>query len=103
MELHEHYREHGLLIGGRWNPASADNGQVSVNPATEAPLGHTPLATKEQVTQAVAAAVIGSRAMRKLTPWERSALLRRAAVPIPELAPPPGRSVTPETAQPLPQ
>jgi succinate-semialdehyde dehydrogenase / glutarate-semialdehyde dehydrogenase len=103
MELHEHYREHGLLIGGRWHPASADNGQVSVNPATEAPLGHTPLATKEQVTQAVAAAVIGSRAMRKLTPWERSALLRRAAVLIRERAPQLGRIVALETGKPIAQ
>lgn len=103
MELANHYREHGLLIGGRWQAASADNGQLSINPATEAQLGYTPLATQQQVTDAIDAAVIGSGAMRKFTPWERSALLRRAAILIRERAAQIGRIVALETGKPIAQ
>ncbi|AJZ57116.1 aldehyde dehydrogenase family protein [Paraburkholderia fungorum] len=103
MELEEHYRAHGLLIGDRWQAASSADGQLSINPATEEPLGHTPLATQAQVTQAIDAASDGAVAMRKFTPWERSALLRRAATLIRERAPQLARIVALETGKPIVQ
>ena len=103
MELQNHYRDHGMLIGGSWYATSAENGQISVNPATEAKLGHTPLATKQQVVEAIEAAVYGSAAMRKFTPWERSALLRRAGALIRERAAQIGRIVALETGKPIAQ
>src|ERR1700757_2630441 len=97
MELEGHYHEHGLLVAGRWQPATADNGLVSINPATEERLGYMPRATPAQVTEAIDAATEASAAMRKLTPWERTALLRRAATLIRERAPQLARIVALET------
>ncbi|OLL29263.1 NAD-dependent succinate-semialdehyde dehydrogenase [Burkholderia sp. SRS-W-2-2016] len=92
-----------MLIGGHWQAQTGVDRQLSINPATEAPLGHLPLASKEHVTQAVDAAVIGSQAMLKITPWERSALLRRAAILIRERAAQLGRIVALETGKPISQ
>ncbi|SDR62103.1 NAD-dependent succinate-semialdehyde dehydrogenase [Paraburkholderia tuberum] len=103
MELEAHYREHGLLLGGRWQATTADNGQLSINPATEQRLGYMPLATQAQVTEAIDAATEASAAMRKLTPWERSALLRRAATLIRERTPQLARIVALETGKPIAQ
>src|SRR4051812_30174545 len=44
------------FIGGRWIPAISDNVHISVNPATEEPIGSVPAATTADVESAITAA-----------------------------------------------
>ena len=78
MELADIYRHQGQFIGGEWLQGAGASATMT-NPATEAALGEVANASAPQVEQAIAAAHQARSAMRALTAWQRSALLRRAA------------------------
>ena len=102
MELQDLYRQHGQFIGGTWMSGQGPSG-VMTNPATEVTLGELPNASAAQVEQAISAAFNARSAMRTLTAWQRSALLRRAATLIGERAETLGRLVALETGKPVRQ
>lgn len=102
MELQDHYSRHGQLIGGRWCAGVGEVAAVT-DPATEAVLGRLSQADAVQVREAIAAAHEARAAMRGLTAWQRSLLLRRAAALIVERAPAIGRLVALETGKPIRQ
>ena len=102
MELQNFYSSHGQFIGGAWRPGS-ENASVVVNPSTEVALGEMTPAGAAQVTEAIEAASSARGAMRALTAWNRSTLLRRAATLIDERAEALGRLVALETGKPVRQ
>lgn len=68
-----------LVIGADWVGAADRPSQAVVNPATEEELCRVPVASAEDVAQAVSAAEAAFRAWRKTLPIDRSRILRRAA------------------------
>lgn len=69
-----------LLVDDTWRAAS-DGGELTVvDPATTEPIGTIAKATPADVDDALAAVERGARLWRGTDPWQRSAVLRRAAV-----------------------
>lgn len=102
MELHSFYESHGQLIAGRWQQGAGGDAE-SQDPATEALLGRYRNANEEQVRAAIDAAHAARGAMRALTAWQRSALLRRTATLVQGRAEQIGRLVALETGKPIRQ
>lgn len=102
MELQQLFATHGQLIAGQWQPGTGAEAQAQ-NPATEAVLGQYRNADAQQVRAAIDAAHAARGAMRALTAWQRSALLRRAAGLVLERAEQIGRLVALETGKPVRQ
>lgn len=102
MELQELYTRAGQLIAGSWQTGEADALDV-IDPSTEKPIGRLAQASSEQVQAAIDAAHRARGAMRSLTAWQRSILLRRAAALIAERADQLGRLVAMETGKPVKQ
>jgi len=102
MELQSHYDTYGHLIAGAWQRGAGTDAQ-SQCPATEAVLGRYRDADAQQVRAAITAAHDSRGAMKKLTAWQRSALLRRAASLVHERAEQIGRLVALETGKPVRQ
>jgi succinate-semialdehyde dehydrogenase/glutarate-semialdehyde dehydrogenase len=102
MELQTHYDKHGHLIAGAWQPGTGADAE-SQDPATEAVLGRYRDADAAQVRAAIDAAHAARGAMKQLTAWQRSALLRRAAALVQERAEAIGRLVALETGKPVRQ
>lgn len=102
MQLQKLYANHGQLIDGRWCAGGGDVADMT-DPATEDLLGHLAQVSGAQVREAIASAYEGRAAMRALTPWQRSTLLRRAATLIAQRADTLGRLVAQETGKPVRQ
>lgn len=102
MELQDIYTTQGQLIGGHWAQGRGETAQHQ-NPATEESLGSLKQASVGQVQEAIAAADDARNAMRTLTAWERSTLLRHAATLIHQRSPAIGRLVALETGKPITQ
>lgn len=102
MELQAHYETHGQLIAGRWQPGDGAPAEA-LDPATERLLGRYRHASPSQVEAAIDAAARARGAMRALTGWQRSEVLRRAAALIRERAETLGRLVALETGKPVRQ
>lgn len=102
MELQQLYESHGQLIGDGWQAGNGPEAS-SQNPATEAMLGHYRNADAAQVRAAIDAADAARGAMRALTAWQRSTLLRRAAALLQERSEQIGRLVALETGKPVRQ
>ncbi len=58
------YEKFGLFIGGEWHSTGKGSAEV-IDPATEDILGHIPLASVEDVEQAIDAAATGLRLWRQ--------------------------------------
>jgi succinate-semialdehyde dehydrogenase/glutarate-semialdehyde dehydrogenase len=70
---------HKMLIGGAFVDAS-DHAVIEVtDPATGIVVGTTPRATSDDLDAALTAAVSGWNEWRRMTGWDRSAILRKAA------------------------
>lgn len=102
MQLQDHYIGHGQLIDGQWRAGAGDINEIT-NPATEDVLGRFAQASSAQVREAISSAYEARVAMRALTPWQRSALLRKAAALIARRAEALGRMVAQETGKPIRQ
>ena len=72
-------RDKLLLIDGEWTGASDGATKESTNPATGEVLGRYPLATKDDVDRALAAAQKGKKAWAALSHAERKAIVLKAA------------------------
>ncbi|MBB4224976.1 NAD-dependent succinate-semialdehyde dehydrogenase [Variovorax guangxiensis] len=95
------YPELSLYIAGRFIDAQGRRTQVVPDPATLQPLGLLPWAEAEDVEAAVQAAHAAFAGWRRVSPLERSDLLRRVAALARERAPEIGRAMTLDNGKPL--
>ena len=63
-----------LLINGQWVPSRTSQWREVVNPATQQVLAHVPLATREEVQQAISAA------LQAFTSWRHTPISARARI-----------------------
>ena len=73
------YEKFGQFIDGNWSPSSNKETYEVINPATEEVLGHASKATPADVDRALKSAEKGLKDWKKITPWNRSYILRRIA------------------------
>jgi succinate-semialdehyde dehydrogenase / glutarate-semialdehyde dehydrogenase len=73
------YSDVSLFIDGGWTKAAAGRTLPVVNPATGEPIGTVAHAERSDLDRALAAADKGFRAWRKLSAYERSKIMRKAA------------------------
>lgn len=94
-------REAAMYVAGEW-----DRGRERediTHPYTGEPFASVPSAGAADADRALAAAVDGARAMRRLTGWERTVILRKAADLADENAEEIARLITLESGKPLPE
>lgn len=97
------YRDWGLFIAGAWRGASDGGAREVLDPATEEILGWIPAATAADLDAALASARQGFEVWRRTSPWERAAVLRKAAELIRAREQEIGRLMARETGKPLVQ
>jgi len=73
------YPDVHLHIDGSWRPARGGRTMSVINPATEAELGSLAHAGIDDLDEALAAAAKGFDAWRRVSPFDRSRLMRKAA------------------------
>jgi len=73
------YQDVSLFIDGVWTPASAGRTIPVANPATGEPIGHVAHADRGDLDRALEAAERGFRAWRKVSAFDRSKVMRKAA------------------------
>ncbi|MCT4609684.1 MAG: NAD-dependent succinate-semialdehyde dehydrogenase [Pelagimonas sp.] len=95
------YPELQLFIDGTWRKGASD--MPVVNPATEDELGRLPIATTEDLDDALAAAERGFRLWSRTSPRERADTILRAAALMRERIEEIATSITLEHGKPLPQ
>ncbi len=95
------YPQVGLFIDGAWSAASEGGTQDVHNPATGEVIGTVACATRADLDRALAAAERGFRVWRKVSPFERSKVLREAARLLRERAPGIAELLTAEQGKPL--
>lgn len=88
-----------MYIAGEWRSGPAE--QEVRNPYSGEVVGTAPVAALEDVEEALAAAVEGARAMRRLTAYERSEILMRAAVLVADAVDELARTISAEEGKPL--
>jgi succinate-semialdehyde dehydrogenase/glutarate-semialdehyde dehydrogenase len=90
-----------LLIDGKWGPAAAGKTIPVLNPATEEVIGHVAHAEKPDLDRALAAADKAFNAWRKVAPFDRYKVMRKAADLIRSRADEIARIMTMEQGKPL--
>lgn len=95
------YPDLNLFIGGQWRKSSET--LPVINPATEEILAHLPCATKDDLDDAIQAAVDGFERWSRTSPRERSDLILRAASLMRERQEEIAQSITLEHGKPLKQ
>jgi acyl-CoA reductase-like NAD-dependent aldehyde dehydrogenase len=88
-----------MYVAGEWRGAAREEDVTS--PYDGEVVGTVPVAAADDALAALAAAEEGARAMRALTPWERSDILRRAAQALDGLLPELARTIALEVGKPL--
>jgi succinate-semialdehyde dehydrogenase / glutarate-semialdehyde dehydrogenase len=95
------YLKPSLFIAGVWRGAS-DGGTIPVvNPATGDVIGDLPVATHDDLDEALAAADVGFRIWRNVSAYDRSKILRAAAQLMRERASQIGAIATTEQGKPI--
>jgi len=95
------YPQVGLFIGGAWGAASDGRTLDVQNPATGEVIGTVACATRADLDRALAATERGFHVWRKVSPFERSKVLREAARLLRERAPGIAGLLTSEQGKPL--
>lgn len=90
-----------LFIGGEWMSAEGRASAPVVNPATGREIGRVPLATAEDLDQALETARLSFEEWRQTTPDKRAKILKRAADLILQRAPDIAAQMTLEEGKPL--
>ncbi|MDA0376891.1 MAG: NAD-dependent succinate-semialdehyde dehydrogenase [Proteobacteria bacterium] len=73
------YKNFGQFIDGKWSPSTDGGTYEVINPSNEEILGHASKATSTDVERALQSAKKGLEIWRKVSPWERSAKIRKIA------------------------
>ncbi|MBF5007323.1 NAD-dependent succinate-semialdehyde dehydrogenase [Diaphorobacter caeni] len=68
-----------LLVGGEWRGVEGRDTVPVVNPATDVVIGLLPVATEQDIDDAIAAADAAFRTWSQTSAWEREVILKRAA------------------------
>ena len=97
------YKDFGLYIDGQWRPAQDGGAREVLDPANEEVVGWLPVATQADLDAALQSAREGFARWRHTSPWERSAVLHRAAALIRERVEAIARMMSIETGKPLAQ
>ncbi len=92
-----------LYIGGEWRPAADGRRMEVVDPATEDPVTSIAQAGREDTLAAIDAAAAAFADWSRVPPWERSAILRRAAALLAERAEDVAYRLTLEVGKPIAQ
>ena len=92
-----------LFIGGNWSPAMAGGTIDIIDPATEELVTRAAQADRDDVNAAIDAAQAAFLKWRKVSPWERSKVLRKTAQLVEERSETIARRLTLETGKPLAQ
>ncbi len=92
-----------LFIGGEWRPAADGRRMEVVDPATEEPVTRIAQASREDTMAAIEAAAAALPAWRRVPPWDRSAVLRKAATLLADRAEKVARRLTLEVGKPIAQ
>ncbi len=95
------YPDVTLFIDGAWTPASGNRTIPVANPATGETIGSVSHADRGDLDRALAAAEKGFRAWRKVSAYERSKLMRKAADLLRQRADDIARLMTQEQGKPL--
>ena len=97
------YPDVQLFIDGAWTPAEGGRKLEVMNPATGEPVGTVAHAARGDLDRALAAAEKGYHAWRKVSAFERSKLMRKAANLLRERADAIAPLMTQEQGKPLPE
>jgi succinate-semialdehyde dehydrogenase/glutarate-semialdehyde dehydrogenase len=97
------YSDVSLFIGGTWGPASGNRTIAVVNPATGDAIGSVPHASISDLDRALEAADKGFRVWRKMSAYDRSKIMRKAADILRERADKIAPLLTMEQGKPLPE
>src|SRR6201996_4093182 len=97
------YSDVQLFINGSWTPAAGGRPIDVVNPATGDKIGTVPHAAISDLDRALEAADKGFRTWRKVSAFDRSKLMRKAADLLRERADTIARLMTMEQGKPLPE
>jgi succinate-semialdehyde dehydrogenase / glutarate-semialdehyde dehydrogenase len=73
------YNDVSLFIDGKWTPAAGKRALVVLNPATSEPIGRVAYAERADLDRALEAADKGFQAWRKVSAFDRSKIMRKAA------------------------
>jgi succinate-semialdehyde dehydrogenase/glutarate-semialdehyde dehydrogenase len=95
------YEDVLLHVAGKWRPAAGGRSLPVVNPASEEVIGTLAHASRADLDEALEAAAKGFAAWRKVPPYERSKVMRRAADLLRERAEGIARLMTIEQGKPL--
>ncbi|SFK06919.1 succinate-semialdehyde dehydrogenase / glutarate-semialdehyde dehydrogenase [Sphingomonas sp. NFR04] len=90
-----------LYIGAGWRKGARGRTAAVTNPATGRPIGDVALAEAEDLADAVAAGEAGFQSWRRMSAFQRAAILRRAAALLRERADVMARRITLEQGKPL--
>jgi len=97
------YNDVLLHIDGQWRPATGGRTIPVLNPATEEQIGTVPHANESDLDEALAAAERGFAVWKKVSAFERSKLMRKAADLLRERAGNIATLMTMEQGKPLPE
>lgn len=97
------YRDLGFYIAGQWRGAADGAVREVIDPSSEEVVGWIPVATAEDLDAALAAAQAAFGTWRHTSPWDRAALLRRAAALVRERVERIATVMSTETGKPLAQ
>jgi succinate-semialdehyde dehydrogenase / glutarate-semialdehyde dehydrogenase len=97
------YSDVALFIDGQWGKAAGGRTLPIVNPASGEAIGTVPHADKSDLDRALEAADKGFRAWRKVSAFERSKIMRKAANLLRERADAIAPLMTMEQGKPLPE
>jgi succinate-semialdehyde dehydrogenase / glutarate-semialdehyde dehydrogenase len=95
------YPNVSLFIGGKWTPAAAGRTLTVVNPATGDAVGTVAHAERADLDRALDAAEKGFHVWRKVSPYDRAKLMRKAADLLRSRAADIARIMTMEQGKPL--
>ncbi|MDQ2804124.1 MAG: aldehyde dehydrogenase family protein, partial [Pseudomonadota bacterium] len=95
------YHDVSLLIDGKWTPAAAGRTIDVMNPATGEPIGKVAHADRDDLDRALEAADKGFHAWRKISAYDRSKIMRKAANILRERADAVAQLMTLEQGKPL--
>jgi succinate-semialdehyde dehydrogenase / glutarate-semialdehyde dehydrogenase len=77
--MSHHYGDLRLFIGGEWIAAGTRDTLPVINPASEETLAALPVATSADLDRAIECASAGFKVWRRISAYDRAAVLRRAA------------------------
>ena len=97
------YPDVQLYVAGQWRDARAGRSLPVINPATEEVIGQVAHASTEDLDEALEAAAKGFETWRKVSAYDRSKLMRKAADIFRSRADDTARLLTLEQGKPLPE